>query len=108
MRSFEKLGLEDVTRFELVQFFEHPFRASHFKWSRRLRQTRKCGAERNHYTQESSLLCHDSRGLRYPIFGQLGRQKKACSRWKVRRRCFWRSITPIGFPYLSNSTCPVS
>jgi hypothetical protein len=45
MRSFEQLGLEDLTRFELGQFFKRDFRTSHFNRFRRLGETLETRAE---------------------------------------------------------------
>jgi len=59
MRSFEKLGLEDLTRFELGQFLEDGFRAAHFHWFRCLRETLKSRAERK---RQKEFPIHGSDG----------------------------------------------
>jgi hypothetical protein len=46
MRSFEQLGVEDLTRFQLRQLFKHGFRPSYFERFRCLRETLKGRAER--------------------------------------------------------------
>src|SRR5215472_13239474 len=105
MRSLEKLGLEDLTRLELGQFLEDGFRAAYFKWFRCLRQTWKGGADRQEYTQNSSLRCHDlGCALRYPIHGEMKRLKIGCGWCNVERCCsrihIWRSHKPAGLPLL--------
>ena len=59
MRSFEKLGLEDLARFELGQFFKDDFRASHFERFRRLGEALKSGAERK---RQEEVPIHGSDG----------------------------------------------
>jgi hypothetical protein len=59
MRSFEQLGLQDLTRFELGQFFKHRFCAAYFERFWCLCETLKRRAERK---RQKDVPIHGSDG----------------------------------------------